>query len=163
MLANKNISSFWKLVIAILICEIVGIASGLLSQAEMNNWFATIKKPIWNPPSYLFAPVWTTLYLLMGIALWLVWKSTFIERQKNNAIKLFALQLFLNFWWSIFFFRFHSPYLAFLDIVLMAITILLTIFKFSRISKTASWLLVPYFLWVCFAAVLNYSIWLLNK
>jgi translocator protein len=163
MTVNKNVSSFWKLTISVIICETIGIASGLLTQSEMNTWFTTLNKPSWNPPSYLFAPVWTTLYLLMGIALWLIWKSDALEQSKIKAIIIFAIQLFFNFWWSILFFKFHSPALALFDIVLMIITILISIFHFAPISKLAAWLLIPYLFWVCFATVLNYSIWMLNR
>ncbi|MFM9909175.1 MAG: TspO/MBR family protein, partial [Chitinophagaceae bacterium] len=124
------IPSGWKLIVAVLICEGVGIASGLLSRSEMDNWFSTLAKPSWNPPAYLFGPVWTTLYLLMGVSLWLVWKSNAPAIKKRNAIRIFALQLFLNFWWSIIFFKLHEPGFAFIDIILMVITILLTIYQF---------------------------------
>jgi translocator protein len=144
-------------------CEAIGIVSGLLSQTEMKTWFITINKPSWNPPAYLFGPVWTILYFLMGIAMWLIWKSDKIESKKTNALLLFALQLFLNFWWSILFFKFHLPGLAFVDIILMVIIIIITIFRFAPISRLAAWLLVPYISWVCFASILNYTIWILNK
>lgn len=161
--SNENISSSWKLVIAILICEATGIISGLIANTNMNPWFDTLNKPSWNPPAYLFAPVWTILYLLMGISLWLVWKNKSTLQQKNNAINLFAFQLFLNFWWSIIFFKFHSPLFALVDILLLLILILFTIISFSKISKLSAWLLVPYIAWVTFAAILNYSIWVLNR
>jgi translocator protein len=158
---HKN--SFWKLIIAISLCQVVGIVSGLISQTEMNTWFVTINKPSWNPPSYLFAPVWATLYLLMGISLWLVWKSEAFAQSKKMAIIIFSSQLVFNFLWSILFFKFHSPALALMDIALMVVTIVITIFRFYSISKFASWLLIPYLFWVCFATVLNYCIWMLNK
>ena len=159
----KSISPIWKLLFAILICEGTGITSGLIANTGMNAWFDTLNKPSWNPPAYLFAPVWILLYLLMGISLWLIWKSNIPAPQKNNLIILFALQLFLNFWWSIIFFKFHSPALAFIDIILMLILILLTIINFSKFSKPAAWLLVPYIAWVSFATILNFTIWILNK
>jgi len=162
MILKTEPSSFWKLVFSILICESTGIVSSLISQAAMNSWFAALAKPSWNPPSYLFAPVWTSLYLLMAIALWLVWKSSAPHLQKKRALSLFAIQLFLNFWWSIIFFKFHSPLFAFVDIVLMNIFIILTIFNFATISRLAAWLLVPYISWVFFASLLNYTIWRLN-
>ncbi len=159
---QPHLSSFWKFVIAVLLCEATGITSGLLSQSEINTWFATLNKPSWNPPDYLFGPVWTILYFLMGIALWLIWKSAAPQPEKRNAIILFSVQLFLNFWWSILFFRFHSPAFAFADILLLLIAIVFTIFLFAPISRLAAWLLVPYFLWVSFAAVLNFTIWRMN-
>ncbi len=163
MSATQGIPSLWKLIIAILICEAVGISSGLLSRAGMNTWFDMLNKPGWNPPAYLFGPVWTTLYFLMGISLWLIWKSNAAAVKKRNAVALFAIQLFLNFWWSLLFFKFHSPELAFIDIMLLLITIFFTIYYFSGISKLAAWLLVPYIAWVSFATVLNYTIWKLNS
>jgi len=162
MKTDKAISPTWKFIIAILLCESIGIISGLLASANNNVWFDNLNKPTWNPPAYLFGPVWTTLYLLMGISLSLVWKNKATELNKRNAYLLFATQLFLNFWWSIFFFHFHSPEWALVDIVLMVITIILTIFSFSSFSKTASWLLVPYISWVSFATILNFSIWYFN-
>ena len=163
MNSDKIISPTWKLIFAILICEGTGITSGLIANTGMNPWFETLNKPSWNPPAYLFAPVWTMLYLLMGISLWLIWKSNTPAPQKINLIILFSLQLFLNFWWSIIFFKFHSHALALLNIILMLILILLTIINFSKFSKAAAWLLVPYIAWVSFATILNYTIWSLNK
>ena len=160
---DVKISSTWKLVIAILICEGTGIISGLIANTNMNPWFDTLSKPSWNPPAYLFAPVWTILYFLMGISLWLLWKNKSTLQSKNNAINLFAIQLFLNFWWSIIFFKFHSPLFALVNIILLLILIFFTIVSFSKISKLASWLLVPYIAWVSFATILNYSIWALNR
>ena len=163
MNTSKTISPIWKLIISILICETTGIASGLIANTGMNAWFDALNKPSWNPPAFLFAPVWTFLYLLMGISLWLIWKSAAPVAQKSNAIILFSLQLFLNFWWSIIFFKFHSPAFALVDIILLLILILFTIISFSKLSKPAAWLLVPYIAWVSFATILNYSIWVLNK
>lgn len=151
------------LIIAILICESIGIISGLIANTGINPWFDTLHKPLWNPPAFLFAPVWTLLYLLMGISLWLIWKSNTPSPQKNNAIILFSLQLFFNFWWSIIFFKFQSPGFALVDIILMLNLILFTILSFSKISKLAAWLLVPYIVWVSFATILNFTIWILNK
>lgn len=163
MSTNQSISNSLKLLISILLCEAVGIVSGLLSQTNMNEWLATLNKPSWNPPSWLFGPVWTILYALMGLALWLIWKSHADETLKRIALLVFALQLFLNFWWSLLFFRFHSPGLALIDILLMIGVIIITLFRFAPISRKACWLLVPYLAWVCFAAILNYTIWFMNK
>ncbi len=159
---TNKLPATWKFIIAILLCESVGISSALLASASNNPWFDKLIKPTWNPPAYLFGPVWTTLYLLMGISLGIIWNNKASEQSKRKAYLLFATQLFLNFWWSILFFNFHSPAFALLDIILMVITIILTIFSFSSFSKIASWLLVPYIAWVSFAAFLNYSIWSLN-
>ena len=157
------ISDNWKLVICIVICQAVGLTSGFLTNTQNNLWYDTIVKPSWNPPGYLFGPVWTVLYLLMAISLWMIWKSKAPEKKKFQAELIFAAQLFLNFWWTIIFFKFQAPEWAFAEILLMIILILVTIFKFAEISKTAAWLLVPYISWVCFAAILNYNLWTLNK
>lgn len=160
---TRTISNNLKLVICICICQLTGFMSGFLTNTQNNIWYDTIVKPSWNPPGYLFGPIWTTLYLLIGISLWLIWKSKAPEYKKQQAIFIFAVQLFLNFWWSIIFFSFKSPELAFIEILVMIILIVVTIFKFSEISKTASWLLIPYISWVCFAAILNYNLWTLNR
>lgn len=162
MQKTNKIAATWKFIISILLCESVGIISGLLASANNNLWFDTLHKPTWNPPAYLFGPVWTALYLLMGISLGIIWNNKAPELNKRNAYFLFAMQLILNFFWSILFFHFHSPALALLDIILMIITIVLTIFNFSHFSKSAAWLLVPYIAWVSFATILNFSIWNLN-
>ena len=159
----NKISNTWKFIIAILICESVGIISGLLASANNNIWFGSLNTPTWNPPAYPFAPVWTTLYLLMGISLGIIWTNKTTELQKRSAYFLFGLQLFLNFCWSIIFFKFHSPAFALLDILLMDIIIIITIVSFSKFSKLAAWLLVPYIAWVLFATILNFSIWNLNR
>lgn len=163
MVQTKQLPGAAKITIAILICEATGIISGLIADAGRNPWFDTISKPVWNPPSAVFGPVWTLLYLLMGIALGLVWKSQAPQPKKQAAMLLFAVQLFLNFWWSVIFFRFHATGWAFAAIMVLWVMILLTIFRFAPLSKTASWLLVPYLLWVSFASVLSYTIWTLNS
>jgi translocator protein len=161
--AAKTIPSFGKLIIAILICEVVGFTSGLLSQREVNTWFNTLNKPDWNPPAYLFGPVWASLYFLMGISLWLAWIGDTTENRKRNAVIIFGIQLFLNFWWSIIFFKFYSPGIALFNILLMVILIAITIYYFYFISRLAAWLLVPYIAWVGFATVLNYNLWWMNR
>lgn len=158
----RNLSSPLKLVIAILACEVIGFTSGLIGSAAMNTWFDNLQKPSWNPPAYLFAPVWTTLYALMGIAFWLIWKNESPEANKRSAYSVFALQLLLNFGWSIIFFRFQAPFFALIEILLLLAMILLTAYHFSKISKIAAYLLIPYVLWVSFASFLNYTLWSLN-
>lgn len=152
-----------KLIIAILIPLIVGFTSGFFTAGNVTGWYQTIQKPSWNPPSWIFGPVWTTLYILMGIALFLVWRSDAADSVKRTAIILFAAQLVFNFFWSLIFFEMHQPGWAFAEIVIMWILILLTIFSFGKISSLAAWLLVPYISWVSFASILNYTIWRLNS
>jgi benzodiazapine receptor len=151
-----------KLFISILIPLLVGGVAGFFTSSGVEGWYAAANKPWFNPPNWIFAPVWTTLYILMGIALYLVWKSDAVQAVKQTAIILFAVQLTLNFFWSLIFFKLQQPGWALAEIIAMWLMILLTIFAFGKISSTAAWLLVPYICWVSFASVLNYSIWKLN-
>ena len=151
-----------KLVVALAIPLIIGLSGGVFTSAEIPNWYAKLNKPSWQPPNWLFGPVWTTLYILMGVALFLVWKSGARQTLKQTAFLLFALQLTLNFFWSIIFFNQHQIGWALAEIIVLWIFILLTIFSFSKINKAAGWLLVPYISWVSFATILNYNIWKLN-
>jgi translocator protein len=151
-----------KLIISILIPLLVGSTAGFFTSSGVNGWYAAANKPWFNPPNWLFAPVWTTLYIMMGIALFLVWKSDADKTVKQTAIVLFAVQLTLNFFWSFIFFKTQQLGWAFAEIIVMWIMILLTIFWFGKISSTAAWLLVPYISWVSFASVLNYALWKLN-
>ena len=151
-----------KFVISILIPVLVGAISGYFTSSGVNGWYAAANKPWFNPPNWIFAPVWTTLYVLMGIALFLVWKTESVKTIKQTAIILFAVQLTLNFFWSFIFFKLQQPAWAFAEIIVMWLMILLTILWFGKINVAAAWLLVPYICWVSFASVLNYSIWKLN-
>jgi translocator protein len=151
-----------KFIISLLIPLAVGFVSGLFTRNSVDTWFTTINKPWFNPPSWVFGPVWTLLYLLMGVAMWLVWKHKGDETQKKRALYLYAVQLVFNFFWSIIFFHFHEPGWAFAEIMALWVLILLTIFAFAKVNKTAAWLLVPYISWVSFAAILNYTIWRMN-
>ena len=151
-----------KLIIAVAIPLAVGGISGFFTATGVESWFQTINKPSWNPPGWIFGPVWTTLYAMMGVALFLVWKSDSSDILKKTAIALFAVQLILNFFWSFIFFDQHQIGWALVEIIVMWIFILLTIFAFGNVSKLAAWLLVPYISWVSFATILNYSIWKMN-
>lgn len=151
-----------KLIICILICLSIGGISGYITANEIPAWYSTLNKPSFNPPNWIFTPVWTLLYILMGISLWLIWKSDVSSTIKNTAIFIFAIQLILNFFWSIIFFSFHQLGFSLIEIALFWIFILLSIFKFYPISTTATYLLIPYLLWVSFASVLNFALWKLN-
>ena len=131
-------------------------------QARPDAWFGRLNKPSWNPPSWIFAPVWTTLYLLMAIAAWLVWTHGGWHKQ-TLPLALFVVQLFLNAAWTPLFFGAHRPGLAFIDIVLMWLAILATIIAFTHVTVIAACLLIPYIAWVSFASVLNFTIWRLNS
>ena len=158
-----KLPSFFKLIIAIVVCELAGGIGSLVTISAIPTWYAALAKPALNPPSWIFGPVWTTLYLLMGIAAFLVWKQGWGRRDVRKALAVFGLQLVLNAVWSIIFFGLHSPLWALVDLVAMWLAIVWTMTLFYRISKPAMWLLLPYVLWVSFAAYLNYSIWILNK
>ena len=139
----------------LILCLAVGGGAGFLTSQSVLTWFPTLVKPSFNPPAWLFAPVWTTLYIMMAVAAWLVWL-------RKGSLVLFFVQLALNFAWSLLFFGLHSPALALLDIVALWIAILLTLIGFWKMDRRAGWLLVPYLAWVSFASVLNASIWWLN-
>ena len=152
-----------KLFISILIPLLVGGISGYFTTSGVEGWYAVANKPWFNPPNWIFAPVWTALYVMMGIALYIVLKEeTIAPAVKRNAIILFAIQLTLNFFWSLIFFKLQQPGWAFAEIIGMWLAILFTIIWFGKISSIAAWLLVPYICWVSFASVLNYAIWKLN-
>jgi len=136
-------------------------AAGFGSQFIPGEWYRTLEKPSWTPPGYLFGPVWTFLYACMGVAAWLVWKR-FGFAGARLALALFMGQLVLNVMWSWIFFGLHRPGLAFLEIFLLWVMIMATMIAFWRKHTRAGVLLLPYLLWVSFAAVLNYSIWRLN-
>ncbi|RYZ23764.1 MAG: tryptophan-rich sensory protein [Chitinophagaceae bacterium] len=151
----------WKLALSLAIPQVVAAAAGAITVTATGSWYQQIQRPSWNPPGWVFGPVWTLLYVLMGIALYAVWKSP-DGPAKRRAIILWSVQLFLNFCWSLIFFGMHRIGAAFAEIVLLWIAILLTIFAFARISRPAAWMLVPYIAWVSFAAILTFTIWKLN-
>ena len=152
----------FKFIIAVAIPLVVGSVAGFFTSSSVDEWFVTVDKPSFNPPNWVFAPVWTVLYILMGIAFFLVWRKSSPGKIRKVAFTLYFAQLFVNFIWSILFFYLHRPGWAFADILILWILIVLTMVCFARISSTARWLLVPYLAWVSFAAVLNYTIWLMN-
>ncbi|MCU0286915.1 MAG: tryptophan-rich sensory protein [Acidobacteria bacterium] len=151
-----------KLIFSLAICQLAGIIGNLFNTTSSRIWYQTLNKPSFNPPDWVFAPVWVTLYILMGIALFLVWISNSQGNNKQIAMILFYIQLVFNTAWTFFFFFMQNPYLALVDIILLLIFILLTLWRFWVINRTAGYLLIPYLLWVGFAGILNYSIWILN-
>lgn len=152
-----------KLTISILGCELAGILGGFFTQSSVQSWYSTIKKPSFTPPNWLFGPVWILLYLLMGISLYLIWNSKTDIKLKNLALTLFLIQLGLNILWSFFFFYLKNPLIGFIEIVILLVFIILTAIKFHNIIKPAAYLLIPYIIWVGFASVLNFSLWVLNR
>jgi translocator protein len=154
-------SKIVSLIVCIFLCITLGSLPSLFSIDALKNWFPTLVKPSWNPPSYLFGPVWTSLFTLMGISVWQIIQSN--HTNKKKALQLFGLQFLLNMLWTILFFTLHSPGLALIEIVLLLISIAYTIYSFYGIKKSAAYLLVPYIAWVSFATVLNATIFYLNR
>jgi tryptophan-rich sensory protein len=130
---------------------------------SITTWYAGLNKPSFNPPNFIFGPVWTILYTLMGIALFIVWDKGLKNKKIGKAVKIFLLQLALNFLWSLVFFGFHLPFAAFIVIIALWISIFYTMSLFKKISKPAYWLLVPYVAWVSFAMILNFFVAILNR
>lgn len=155
----KNI---FKLIISIVTCELVGILGSVFTVSSIPTWYAALSKPPFSPPNWIFGPVWTLLYFLMGIAFYLIWKQGLNNKKVKFAAKLFLVQLALNFVWSPAFFGLQSPLLGLIIIIFMWIAIVFTMKKFYPLSKPAFYLMVPYILWVSFATVLNAAILVLN-
>jgi benzodiazapine receptor len=157
-------NKYLKIAVFVTTCLAVGFLSGLATQSSVNTWFPTLVKPVFNPPSWVFMPVWTLLYIMMGIAAGLVWDKIDSDKERvKNALLFFIIQLALNALWSILFFGLKNPLLAFVEIVVLWLMIYETWYKFKPIDKIAGYLFVPYLAWVSFATVLNGSIWWLNR
>lgn len=149
-----------KLTISIAIPLIAALIGSIFTNSSVGSWFKTITKPWFSPPDWLFGPVWTILFILMGISLYLVWNTK--SSKKINAISVFGIQLALNIAWSGLFFGMQEPAYAFIEIIILWVAIAANILYFRVISKTAAYLLLPYILWVTFAVFLNYNIMILN-
>jgi len=147
---------------SIVICQLAGIIGSIFTTPAIPTWYANINKPTFRPPNWVFAPVWTTLFLLMGIALFLIWKKGLDKKENRIAFSIFIFQLILNTLWSVLFFGMKSPFAAFMEIIFLWVAILTSIILFFRISRLAGALLIPYILWVSFASILNFSIWKIN-
>ena len=177
-------SNLLKLLISIIICELAGVVGSIFTTPEISGWYKSLNKPSFNPPNWIFGPVWTIIFILMGVSLYLVWLNKWETKnkirsgkikawnplsqkfltvwKKANIILIFILQLILNISWSAIFFGMRSPGAAFFEILMLWFAIIFMIINFYKISKTAALLLLPYILWVSFAAFLNYFIWILN-
>lgn len=159
MRENKTII----LIVSILVCEMAGFIGSIFTVPAVSGWYQTLNKPAINPPSWVFGVVWTTLFFLMGISLFLIWTDKGADKDlKKKAIWLFIWQFVLNIWWSVIFFGMQLPFYAFIEILVLWLAILLTIIYFSRISILSGVLLIPYILWVSFASILNFLLWKLN-
>jgi translocator protein len=151
-----------KLILSILIVFVAGSIGTLATTSELTTWYAALTKPSWTPPNWAFGPIWSTLYVLMGIALFLVWKKGLDRKDVKFAIFIFAVQLFLNILWSLVFFGMHSIFGGLILILILWIAIFANIIAFYVISKPAGLLLIPYLIWVSIASYLNYTVYLLN-
>jgi tryptophan-rich sensory protein len=156
-----KIKDILKLVASISLCQLAGFLGSLFTTPSIPTWYETLKKPFFTPPNWIFSPVWISLYVLMGISLFMVWRRN-DHPEFKTALIFFFIQLILNILWSISFFGLRSPFLGLIDIVLLWIAILITIRFFLRVSKTAAILLLPYIVWSSFAALLNFFFWILN-
>jgi translocator protein len=150
-----------KLSLSILMTLLVGTLAALLTAHSITDWYVFLKKPSFNPPNSVFGPVWTILYILMGISFYLIWRLP-VSANRNTAMRIFFVQLVLNFLWSFLFFNLHALALSVFNIVVLWVMILLTIFLFAKLNRLSAWLLVPYISWVSFAAILNVYIFNMN-
>jgi benzodiazapine receptor len=152
-----------RILVFVLVCLLAGFIGSIFTTPSIPGWYAGLTKPSFNPPNWIFAPVWTTLYVLMGLSAFLVYEKGPKKRDVGTALAIFAVQLVLNALWSIIFFGAHLILGAAVLIVILWAMIVITIGLFSRISRAAAYLLVPYILWVSFATVLNISLYVLNR
>lgn len=148
-----------KFIVSLLAPLTAGFVGSFFTAPFIESWYSTLDKPLLSPPNWVFAPVWTTLYILMGISLYLIWSS---KKNNKSALDIFIVQLVLNSLWSIVFFGRQDPVGGFIVIVVLWFTIAKTIYEFNKINTKAAYLLVPYLLWVSFASYLNLMIVLLN-
>lgn len=151
-----------KLIASIALCFFVAYAGSLVTMPAIEGWYAALEKPVFNPPNWVFGPVWTVLYALMGISLYLIWQRDQHEKKEKQALFVFIIQLFLNFLWSFVFFGLQMPVAAFLVILTLWLAIFNTIVQFRKFNKTAAYLLYPYLAWVTYASLLNLFIAAMN-
>ena len=159
---NSRLKDVVKLVTSIIICEGAGLLGAVFTTPAIPTWYATLNKPLFTPPGWLFAPVWTALYLLMAIAAFLVWREGLDNEQVRGSMITFMVQLALNVLWSAVFFGLKSPLWGVIVIIVLWVAILLTMLAFMKVSKPAAWLMLPYLLWVSFASALTVGVWMLN-
>lgn len=158
-----RLNDFVKLLFAIAVSELAGIIGAVFTSQSIPIWYSGLLKPDLNPPAWIFGPVWTSLFALMGVAAFLVWKKGLDRKDVKIALGIFTAQLVLNTLWSIIFFGLRNPGGALIEIVVLWLAIFATMITFAKISKPAAWLLLPYILWVSFAMYLNFTIWSLNS
>lgn len=154
---------FWlKILIGIIACNAIGLLASLITLPAIPAWYAGLEKPFFTPPNWLFGPVWTLLYTMMGISAAAIWQVGLNNKQVKHALAIFVAQLMMNGMWSYLFFGFQSVGLAMMEIIALWLAILLTIIRFKEIKAWAAWLLLPYLIWVTYAAALNFGIFILN-
>ena len=151
------------LLVSLLACQSAGVLGLLFTHPALRSWYPWLKRPSFQPPNWLFAPVWTALYAMMGSAVFLVWRKVPNDRRASRAVDFFGVQLTFNSLWSVVFFGLRSPLAGLAEISVLWVALIATVIKFFRISKPAGFLLIPYLLWTSFATVLNFSIWRLNR
>ena len=152
----------YRLIIAVLICQAAGFIGFLFARPAVSTWYAELNKPRFTPPDWVFGPVWISLYVLTGVAAFLVWRRGLHHQVVRRALAFFGAQLALNVLWSFLFFGLRSPLAGLIGISALGIAIILTVRSFLQASRTAGLLLIPYFLWVSFATGLNLTIWWMN-
>ena len=160
---GKTIQSYPHLIAAVLFCIIVGSIGSLVTISGPDSWYANLAKPFFAPPNWVFAPVWITLFTLMGISLYLIWQSGTEKPEVRKAFAIFGMQFFLNVIWSFLFFGLKSPLLGLADIVILWLMIAATIAAFYRVKRSAAYLLIPYIAWVTLAAALNGAVYFMNR
>jgi tryptophan-rich sensory protein len=163
MKGSSPLNTIISLGIALLIPLAVGFLGGLATSTSVQTWYPTLQKPGWNPPAWLFTPVWITLFVLMGLAAWRVWQVGWEHPGVRAALFFFGFQLVFNLGWSVFFFTFQRLDLALLEILVLLALIFVTMMRFLALDRLAGWLLLPYLLWTSFAAILNGTLWWLNR
>lgn len=161
-MSKDTINEIFKLIVSVVICQLAGLIGSLFTSSSIPNWYATLRKPTFTPPNSVFAPVWTTLFLLMSVSAYLIWRKGLQDKNVGICLLIFIFQLVLNLLWSFLFFGLKSPFYSFIEIMILWLAIGFTILKFLKLSRMAGLLLLPYLLWVSFAAILNFNLWKLN-
>jgi len=154
--------NYKRLLISLALPQLAGLIGSIFTVSAIPVWYVSLQRPSFSPPNWIFGPVWILLYLLMGISSYLIWQKIEQNKKAKESLWLFWIHLFFNAAWSIIFFGLQNPELAFTNIIIIWIFIVILILKFWKINKWSTYLLIPYLLWVSFASILNYSIWYLN-
>jgi tryptophan-rich sensory protein len=157
-----KIKSYPRLILSIILIEIIGSLGAIATTPAIPVWYSSLNKPFFTPPSWVFGPVWTSLFFLIGFALYLVWQEGLEKRSVRLAVYAFSIQMILNVLWSFLFFGMQNPLLGFIEIIILWFAILITIFKFYKVSRPAAYMMIPYICWVTIATALNLAVWLLN-